>query len=626
MKLPRFVREMTRKQRKSLWQILVSAVLFLILALLPIRGLVRIFCYVALYGYTSWRVLWKAAKNISRGQVFDENFLMAIASVGAMCAGEFAEGVAVMLFYQVGELFESCAVGKSRKSIAALMDIRPDSAHLERDGGIETVDPEQVQVGDIIVVHPGERVPLDGKIIEGTSSLDTAALTGESVPRDVGPDDDIISGCINESGVLRVRVSKAYSESTVSKILDLVENAASRKARSENFITKFARWYTPIVCFAALALAIVPPLFVGDWGEWVSRALIFLVVSCPCALVISVPLSFFGGIGGASASGILIKGGNYMETLAKVDRIVFDKTGTLTEGSFDVVSVHPQGMGEAELLEFAAHAEHFSSHPISVSLRRAYGNRINEARVGDVHEISGHGVEAKVDGRQIHIGNGRMMEKAGVPFEECEIVGTAVHAAIDGHYAGHIVIADRIKAQTRPAIARLKKTGVRECIMLTGDRREVAESVAKETGMDRVVSDLLPDQKVENLEALMREDRNARLAYVGDGINDAPVLSRADVGIAMGAMGADAAIEAADVVLMDDNPEKIATAIEISKRTLRIVIQNIVFALGVKFLVLALSVAGLANMWLAVFADVGVSVIAILNAMRLLKTSAKQKN
>ena len=623
MKLPRFVREMTKKQRRALRQILVSAALFALVLLVPLRGVFRTVLFSAVYAFTGWRVLQKAAKNILRGQVFDENFLMAVASLGALCAGEFAEAVAVMLFYQVGELFESCAVSKSRKSIAALMDIRPDCAHLERDGEIETVDPEQVGVGDVIVIRPGERVPLDGEVISGISSLDTAALTGESVPREVMPGDAVISGCINQGGVLRVCVKKPYGESTVSKILDLVENAAARKAKSESFITKFARWYTPAVCLAALALAIIPPLFVGDWGKWISRALVFLVVSCPCALVISVPLSFFGGIGGASANGILIKGGNYMETLAKVDRVVFDKTGTLTEGSFEVVSVQPVGMSESELIEIAAHAEQFSLHPIAASLRRACRQDIDETRVGDVREIPGLGVLAKLDGREVAAGNGKLMQHCGVEWTECQIPGTAVHVAVEGSYAGCIVIADRIKPQTAAAIERLKRCGVRECIMLTGDRREVAEAVAGETGVNRVISDLLPDQKVEKLEAIMAEDASGSLAFVGDGINDAPVLSRADVGIAMGAMGADAAIEAADVVLMDDNPMKIASAIEISKKTLRIVVQNILFALGVKFLVLALSAFGLANMWLAVFADVGVSVIAILNAMRALRFTEK---
>ena len=623
MKLPRFVREMTKKQRRSLWQILTSAALFALALLIPLAGVPRALLYIAVYAFTGWRVLRKAGKNILRGQVFDENFLMAVASIGALCAGEFAEAVAVMLFYQVGELFESCAVSRSRKSIAALMDIRPDCAHLERDGETETVDPEQVGVGDVIVILPGERVPLDGEVLSGMSSLDTAALTGESVPREVMPGDAVVSGCINQSGVLRVRVAKPFGESTVSKILDLVENAAARKAKSESFITKFARWYTPAVCLAALALAILPPLFVGGWGMWISRALVFLVVSCPCALVISVPLSFFGGIGGASANGILIKGGNYMETLAKVDRIAFDKTGTLTEGSFEVVAVQPEGMTEEELIEIAAHAEQFSLHPIAASLRRACTQGVDEARVSDVREIPGCGVMAKLDGREVAAGNFKLMQQCGTAWKECKLPGTAVHVAVEGGYAGCIVIADRIKPRAREAIERLKRCGVRECIMLTGDRREVAEAVAAETGVDRVVSDLLPDQKVEALEAIMAETASGCLAFAGDGINDAPVLSRADVGIAMGAMGTDAAIEAADVVLMDDDPMKIASAIEISKKTLRIVVQNIVFALGVKFMVLALSVFGMADMWLAVFADVGVSIIAILNAMRALRFSEK---
>lgn len=619
MKMPAFVREMNRKQRESLRRIALSAAVYIAALLLPLTGIPRFALFLAAYAIVGWKVVWKAAKNICRGQVFDENFLMCVASIGAMCAGEYVEAVAVMLFYQVGELFESCAVGKSRKSIAALMDIRPDCAHVERDGELESVDPEGVCVGETIVVQPGERIPLDGEVIEGHTSLDTVALTGEAVPRSAGIGDEVISGCINLSGVIRMRVNKPYGESTVAKILDLVENAQSRKAKSENFITKFARWYTPAVCIAALLLALVPPLFVGDWGEWISRALIFLVVSCPCALVISVPLSFFGGIGGASASGILIKGGNYMETLAKVDTVVFDKTGTLTKGSFEVVVVHPQQVSQAELLEMAALAEAYSVHPISASLKRAYGKKMDAERIGEVEEISGHGVKAVVDGKAVAVGNAKLMSSLGVVFRECRHSGTIVHVASEGEYLGHIVIADELKPQAKPAIEALKQLGVSKTVMLTGDRRTAAESVAKELGVDEIHSELLPDEKVQRLEAMLSQARKGSLVFVGDGINDAPVLSRADVGVAMGALGSDAAIEAADVVLMDDNPEKIASAVRISKKTIGIVHQNIAFALGVKFIVLAMSALGYANMWLAVFADVGVSVLAILNAMRALR-------
>ena len=624
MKAPALLQNMNRKQKRSLWTILIAAALFVVALLLPVEGVWELLAYLIPYGAIAWKVIWKAVKNISRGQIFDENFLMCVASLGAMCAGDYKEAVAVMLFYQVGELFESLAVGKSRRSIAALMDIRPDVAHVERDGALADVDPEEVEIGERIVVQPGERVPLDGEVIEGTSTLDTAALTGESVPREIHPGEDVISGCINLSGVLHVRVNKRFGESTVARILELVENAASNKAKSENFITKFARWYTPAVCAAALLLAVVPPLFVGNWGEWVSRALIFLVVSCPCALVISVPLSFFGGIGGASANGILIKGGNFVETLAKVDTVVLDKTGTLTQGNFEVTAIHPESVPEQELLEIAALAENYSTHPISASLKRAFGLPLDESRISDVEELSGKGVIATVDGRRVAVGNGKLMNYVGVEWHECENSGTIVHVAAGGAYMGHIVISDMLKPQSRAAIQALKECGVKKSVMLTGDRRDVAEAVARELGVDQVQSELLPAGKVDQVEKLLAEQaQGGKLAFVGDGINDAPVLSRADIGIAMGALGSDAAIEAADVVLMDDNPEKIAMAIRIAKRTLTIVHQNIAFALGVKFIVLILSALGFGTMWIAVFADVGVSVLAILNAMRALKFGGK---
>ena len=620
MKAPAFVQNMNRKQKRSLYTILAAAALFVVALLLPVEGVWELLIYLIPYGLIGWRVIWKAVKNISRGQVFDENFLMCVASIGAMCAGDSKEAVAVMLFYQVGELFESCAVGKSRRSIAALMDIRPDVAHVERGGALADVDPEEVEIGERIVIQPGERVPLDGEVIEGASTLDTAALTGESVPREIHPGEDVISGCINLSGVLRVRVNKRFGESTVARILELVENASSNKAKSENFITKFARWYTPAVCLAALLLAVVPSLITGDWGEWVSRALIFLVVSCPCALVISVPLSFFGGIGGASANGILIKGGNFVETLAQVDTVVFDKTGTLTQGNFEVTAIHPEKVPEQELLEIAALAENYSTHPISASLKRAFGLPLDESRISDVEELSGKGVIATVDGKNVAVGNGKLMSYIGVDWHECENSGTIVHVAADGAYMGHIVISDMLKPQSKAAIQALKDCGVKQSVMLTGDRKDVAEAVARELGVDGVYSELLPADKVAQVEKLLAtQQKGEKLAFVGDGINDAPVLSRADVGIAMGALGSDAAIEAADVVLMDDNPQKIATAIRISKRTLAIVHQNIVFALGVKFIVLILSALGFGNMWIAVFADVGVSVLAIFNAMRALR-------
>lgn len=611
---------MTKKQKAMLQRIVVGAALFVAAILIPVDGWFKLALFLIPYLVIGHKVLKKAAVNIRNGHVFDENFLMCIATIGAFALGEYVEGVAVMLFYQVGELFESYAVGKSRKSISELMDIRPDVANVEREGEIAQVDPEEVAIGETIVVQPGERIPLDGTVIEGASMLDTAALTGESMPRKVRTGDTVISGCINQNGVLRVRVEKEFGESTVSKILELVENSGTRKAKTENFITKFARYYTPIVCFAALALAIIPPLFVGDWLSWIQRALIFLVVSCPCALVISIPLSFFGGIGGASKCGVLIKGGNYLETLAKVDTVVFDKTGTLTEGSFTVTAVRPEWMSEKELLELAALAESYSTHPIAGSILEAYGESVDRSRVTNVEEISGHGIRATVDGREICVGNERLIERVGANAKKCEKVGTIVHIAVDGVYEGHIVISDTIKSDAKQAIEQLRALGVRRTVMLTGDTEEVGRRVAEELGVDEAYCGLLPSDKVEHVEKLLAESgEKGALAFVGDGINDAPVLSRADVGIAMGALGSDAAIEAADVVLMNDRPSRIATAISISRKTHRIVHQNIVFALGVKILVMIFGALGMTNMWAAVFADVGVSVIAILNAMRALR-------
>lgn len=600
-----------------------SALLLLAAFLLPLQGVPRLIAFLLPYAVIGWDVLWKAVRNIVHGQVFDENFLMALATVGAFFTGEFPEGVAVMLFYQVGELFQSYAVGRSRISIASLMDIRPDYANIERDGQLKQVDPGEVAVGDVIVVKAGEKVPLDGVILEGASSLDTAALTGESLPRDVEPGDDVISGCINQSGLLRVRVTKAFGESTVARILNLVENSSSKKAKAENFITKFARYYTPCVVIGALLLAVLPPLFFGGaWNDWIHRALIFLVISCPCALVISVPLSFFGGIGGASKCGILVKGGNYMEVLAGTDIVVFDKTGTLTKGVFNVTAIHPDTVSEAQLLELAALAESYSDHPISRSLKEAYNQEIDTRRVRDVEELAGRGVRAVIDGKSVCVGNDTFMDELGVKWHPCHHIGTTVHVEVDGLYAGHIVISDEIKADAADAIGLLRQQGVRKTVMLTGDAKAVGESVAQQLGIDEVYTQLLPADKVARVEELLEnKGPKEKLAFVGDGINDAPVLSRADIGIAMGAMGSDAAIEAADVVLMDDKPSKIAMAIEIAKKTLRIVRQNIVFALAVKALVLALGAFGLANMWEAVFADVGVSVIAILNAMRALRTN-----
>lgn len=620
---------MTRKQKKMVARIAASAVLLVAAVLIPYEGPWRFVLFLPAYFVIGWDVLWKAARNIAHGQVFDENFLMALATVGAFCTGFFGEGeypeaVFVMLFYQVGELFQGYAVGKSRKSIASLMDIRPDYANVERDGQLTQVDPEEVAVGDTITVKAGERVPLDGVVLEGQSMVNTSALTGESVPRQVQPGDDVISGCVNQSGLLRVRVTKPFGESTVQKILDLVENSSSKKAKAENFITKFARYYTPIVVFCALALALVPPLFVGDWVGWVQKALIFLVVSCPCALVISVPLSFFGGIGGASRQGILVKGGNYLEVLANTEIVVFDKTGTLTKGVFNVTAIHPEEYSESGLLEMAALAESYSDHPISRSLKEAWGKELDASRVGEVEELSGRGVRAQVDGKTVCAGNDKLMEDIGVKWHPCHHVGTTVHVAVEGKYTGHIVISDEVKPDAKEAIAALKAQGVKKTVMLTGDAKAVGESVAKDLGLDEAYTQLLPGDKVDRVEALLSEKSpKGKLAFVGDGINDAPVLSRADIGIAMGALGSDAAIEAADIVLMDDKPSKIAKAMEISQRTLRIVRQNIVFALAVKLLVLALTPFGIANMWEAVFADVGVMVIAILNASRALQAGKK---
>lgn len=611
---------MTKKQKKMLVRIFISAVLFLAVVLMPLDGVERIAAFIVPYLVIGWDVLWKAIRNIAHGQVFDENFLMALATVGAFGTGEFPEAVAVMLFYQVGEWFQGYAVGRSRQSIAKLMDIRPDYANIDQNGKLVEVDPEEVSIGQTIVIKAGERIPLDGIVLEGKSTVDTAALTGESLPRDVDPGDDVISGCINQSGLLRVRVTKEFGESTVAKILDLVENASAKKAKAENFITKFARYYTPCVVIGAVLLGLVPPLIVGGWTMWIQRALIFLVISCPCALVISVPLSFFGGIGGASKCGILVKGGNYLEVLAKTQTVVFDKTGTLTKGVFNVTAIHPEQCSEAELLEMAAYAESYSDHPISRSLKEAYAKEIDALRVSQVEEISGRGVQATIDGKRVCAGNDKLMEDIGVPWHPCHRVGTTVHVAIDGVYAGHIVISDEIKQDAAKAIRQLKAEGVEKTVMLTGDAKAVGESVAKELGLDEVYTQLLPADKVEKVEQLLNHRQgNGKLAFVGDGINDAPVLSRADLGIAMGAMGSDAAIEAADVVLMDDQPSKIATAIRIAKKTLGIVKQNIVFALAIKGLFLIVGAFGVANMWEAVFADVGVAVIAILNAMRALK-------
>ena len=647
---------MTRKQKKTLIRIIAAAVLLIVVSLIPDQiypgerwvidltgewappadwvetgytayvygGLgLKFLMYLVPYLIIGWDILWKAVRNIGHGQVFDENFLMCVATIGALVLGEYSEAVGVMLFYQVGELFQSVAVGRSRRSIAQLMDIRPDSANVERDGQILEVDPEEVAVGETIVIRPGEKVPLDGVVLEGASALNTAALTGESAPRDVAEGGELLSGCVNLTGLLKARVTKEFGQSTVAKILDLVENAASKKARAENFITRFARYYTPAVVFAALALAVVPSLVTGEWGVWVHRALTFLVISCPCALVISIPLSFFGGIGGASAQGILVKGGSYLELLAKTETVVFDKTGTLTQGEFQVSALLPApGVAEGELLECAALAERHSSHPIAQSLRRALGREIDPGRVTGVEEIPGHGVSALVDGRRVLAGSEKLMRREHIDFRPCSQVGTVVHVAQEGRYLGCAVIADRVKPTAPAAVRALKSRGIRT-VMLTGDSQAVGEAVAEELGLDEVHAQLLPADKVDRLEALLeRKSAKGVLAYVGDGVNDAPVLSRADVGIAMGAMGSDAAIEAADVVLMDDDPAKLARAMDIARKCLRIVKENIVFALGVKALFLLLGALGKTSMWGAVFADVGVAVIAILNAARMLKTEA----
>ena len=623
---------MTKKQKKMLCRIIVTAVLVLAIRLFSIGGLPGTLLYLAAYLIIGYDILRKAGKGILRGQVFDENFLMAVATVGAIGlafyekSGDFMEAVAVMLFYQIGELFQSYAVGKSRRNITALMDIRPDYANIEQNGQLTQVDPDDVPVGAVIVVQPGEKVPLDGVVLEGSSTLNTAALTGESLPRDVTDGDEIVSGCINMTGVLKIRTTKAFGESTVSKILELVENSSSHKSKSENFISKFARVYPPAVCGAALALAVLPPVLrlltglEGDWGTWLYRALSFLVVSCPCALVISIPLSFFAGLGGASHEGILIKGSNYLETLSKTKTVVFDKTGTLTQGVFDVTGVHHNQLPREKVLEYAALAECASSHPISKSLQRAYGGHIDRDRVTDIQEFSGNGVVAKVDGVTVAVGNDKLMEKLGIAWHDCHSVGTIIHLALDGQYAGHIVISDVEKPHARDAIAALKRIGVEKTVMLTGDRAKVADHVAQSLGVDEVHSELLPADKVAQVERLLGQS-GGKLAFVGDGINDAPVLSRADIGIAMGAMGSDAAIEAADVVLMDDDPLKIAKAIRISRKCIRIVYENIAFALIVKALCLLLVAVGVANMWAAIFGDVGVMVIAVLNAIRALRVS-----
>ena len=623
---------MNKKQKKMLIRILIAAAMLIALKLIPVTGILQLALYLVVYGIIGYDILKKAWKGILNRQVFDENFLMAVATIGAFAlaiyerSGDYVEAIAVMLFYQIGELFQSYAVGKSRRNISALMDIRPDYANIERDGQLEKVAPDEVEIGSVIVVQPGEKVPLDGVILSGTSSLNTSALTGESLPRDAKEGDEVISGCINMTGVLRIQTTKEFGESTVSKILELVEDSSSHKSKSEAFISKFARVYTPAVCYSALALAILPPvvrLLTGNsvqWGEWIYRALTFLVISCPCALVISIPLSFFAGIGGASKEGVLIKGSNYLETLSQVKTVVFDKTGTLTQGVFEVSGVHHNEMEDEKLLEYAALAECASSHPISKSLQRAYGKEIDRDRVSDIQEISGKGISAKVDGHDVLAGNSKLMELNRIAFIDCHSVGTIIHMAIDGEYAGHIVISDVVKPHAKEAIERLKHSGVEKTVMLTGDTRRVAEQVAKDLGVDEVHSDLLPADKVAQVEKLLaaKGDKD-KLAFVGDGINDAPVLSRADIGIAMGAMGSDAAIEAADVVLMDDDPMKIAKAIRISRKCIGIVYQNIVFALVVKFACLALGALGIANMWVAIFADVGVMVLAVLNAIRALR-------
>ena len=621
---------MTKKQKKVLYHIIIAAVLMIVLGFLPVQGLLRFVLYLVPYLIIGHDILRKAYKGILNKQVFDENFLMATATVGAMIIGitgdgDYTEAIAVMLFYQIGELFQSYAVGKSRKNISELMDIRPDYANIEVDGVLEQVDPDEVAVGSVILVQPGEKIPIDGMVIEGNSTLNTSALTGESVPRDIKAGEEVISGCINMTGVLRIQTTKEFGESTVSKILDLVENASSRKAKSENFISKFAKYYTPIVCYSALALAIVPPvvsIFMQaepNWGDWMYRALSFLVTSCPCALVISIPLSFFGGIGGASKDGILIKGSNYIETLAAAKYVVFDKTGTVTQGVFEVTEITPSKISEEELLEYAALAESYSTHPISKSLKKAYGKQLDMSKVSDVREIAGHGVTAVVSGKEIAVGNEKLMKQLQVPFAACDAVGTQVYVAVDGSFAGSIVISDRIKPSAKVAMEELKRAGIKKLVMLTGDAKKVADYVAGELGIDEVHSELLPADKVTKVEAMLaHKGEKEKLVFVGDGVNDAPVLSRADVGIAMGAIGSDAAIEAADIVLMDDDPAKIAKAMKHCKKCMRIVYQNIYFAIGIKVLCLIFVALGLANMWLAIFADVGVMVIAVINATRTL--------
>ena len=623
---------MTKKQKKMLLRIIIAAVMLAALYFLPVTGWLRLGLYLVTYLVIGYDILKKAGQGIANGRVFDENFLMAVATVGAFAlaiyekSGDYNEAIAVMLFYQVGELFQSYAVGKSRKNISALMDIRPDYANIEQDGKLVQVDPDEVAVGTVIVVQPGEKAPIDGVVVEGSSTLNTSAHTGESLPRDVHEGDEIISGCINMTGVLKIRTTKAFGESTVSKILELVENSSSRKSRSEDFIAKFARVYTPVVCYSALALAVLPPVIRlvggmdGQWEQWIYRALTFLVTSCPCALVVSIPLSFFAGIGGASHEGILIKGSNYLETLSQVRTVVFDKTGTLTRGVFEVTAVHHSDMDEQKLLEYAALAECASSHPISKSLQRAYGKAIDRSRVTDIQELSGHGVTAVVDGHPVAAGNSKLMEQLGIPYHDCHSVGTIIHMAVDGQYAGHIVISDVVKPHAKEAIEALHKAGVEKTVMLTGDAKKVADAVAAELGVDEVHSELLPGDKVDKVESLLaQQSGKAKLAFVGDGVNDAPVLGRADIGIAMGAMGSDAAIEAADIVLMDDEPLQIAKAIRISRKCIGIVYENIVFALAVKFACLVLVAIGLADMWAAIFADVGVMVLAVLNAIRALR-------
>ena len=617
---------MNKKQKKMLTRIIIAFVLIVVLSLLPVDGYLEFALYMIPYLVIGYDILIKAFKGIRNKQVFDENFLMAVATIGAILLKDYKEGTAGMLFYQIGELFQSYAVGKSRRNITELMDIRPDYANIENDGKLEKVDPDEVEIGSIIVVQPGEKVPLDGVIVEGTTTLNTSALTGESLPRSAKPGDEIISGCINMTGVLKIRTTKEFDESTVSKILELIEESSSRKSRSENFISKFARYYTPAVCYGALALAVLPPLVnlvilhnPTMWSQWIYRALTFLVISCPCALVISIPLSFFAGIGGASNAGVLVKGSNYLETLSETKYVVFDKTGTLTKGVFEVAGVHHNTMEQSKILEYATLAESFSSHPISRSLKTAYGKEINQNRVTDVEEISGNGVTAKVDGTPVAVGNVKLMKRIGVEAVECHQVGTVIHVAIDGAYAGHILISDVPKPTSKDAIANLKKNGIKETVMLTGDIDRVAQQVAGELGVDRVYSELLPADKVSKVEELLaKKSEKEKLAFVGDGINDAPVLSRADIGIAMGAMGSDAAIEAADVVLMDDDPIKIVKAIRIAKKCMRIVYENIYFAIGIKVICLILGAVGIANMWVAIFADVGVMVLAVLNAIRTL--------